>query len=476
VLTVWLPKATPGEHFEGLGMLTELLRKPTTKAQAQAARGPLIEVLSSTDAGGGSAADGDGDGDDPLLGGPDTDDEIDCLAEQSLPRLSVSAAVGYGFNSAYSGVFVGLEGEELLQLPEPETAPAESRRPARLAAEADAFDVDHYIADLMLDDLARAALDYTPWWAEPQAERLREEEAPPRRGAEPEPRPAAASSKDVAAEERPPQLGPWDRPARPAGSEEGGEAMAVDSAAAAGGAAGAAGEGFGLGGEYQEALLKLPRKEFLLSQAERKRALCGLLDLVLACCYDVRTTEGEPTVESGWTLRTLSTQLSWLDPPSSVGAAAMGFVRRSLCFPLVRHLGLALTVVADAVRLLRLGRLAVLRLLLDGRATLQRGGEYGYLHNKIWLDDYCVWVQQLSPSWLSRLADKLEAAPPQRDAVGWPLDAYEALAREQGEEVEEASSSSDEDDTSDDEDGDEGGGEGADGEPLIVERGEGTLV
>ena len=31
MLTVWLPKATHGERFEGLDMLTELLRRPTPK-------------------------------------------------------------------------------------------------------------------------------------------------------------------------------------------------------------------------------------------------------------------------------------------------------------------------------------------------------------------------------------------------------------------------------------------------------------
>ena len=46
VLTVWLPKATPGEHFDDLQMVTELLRPPAPK------KGPLIEVVGGDDGGG----------------------------------------------------------------------------------------------------------------------------------------------------------------------------------------------------------------------------------------------------------------------------------------------------------------------------------------------------------------------------------------------------------------------------------------
>ena len=63
------------------------------------------------------------------------------------------------------------------------------------------------------------------------------------------------------------------------------------------------------------------------------------------------------------TIRRLSATLSWLDPPDSVHAAALGAVRRALCYPLYRHWRLALAVVADVAALLRLGlaRLALCR-------------------------------------------------------------------------------------------------------------------
>ena len=89
VLSVRVPKATPGEHFDDLGMLSELLRKPDRSAAPR--RGPLIEVMSSTPAEGAEDADGaseeDGDED-------DMDEAIaaDCEVDQVLP--SADALLG----------------------------------------------------------------------------------------------------------------------------------------------------------------------------------------------------------------------------------------------------------------------------------------------------------------------------------------------------------------------------------------------
>ena len=173
-----------------------------------------------------------------------------------------------------------------------------------------------------------------------------------------------------------------------------------------------------------------------MEAAERRRAWCGLVDVLYAYAYDERTTDGEGTVESLWTIRRLSATLSWLDPPDSVHAAALGAVRRALCYPLYRHWRLALAVVADVAALLRLGRAAVLRALLRCRATVQ-AAEHGYLLHRVWLDDYCVWVQQQPEERLATLADQLGALQLERDAVGWPLQAYEELAQGDGEEEDE---------------------------------------
>lgn len=46
---------------------------------------------------------------------------------------------------------------------------------------------------------------------------------------------------------------------------------------------------------------------------EEKRALLGLADVLFAYAYDHRTTTGDATVESAWTVAVLSPLLSWLE-------------------------------------------------------------------------------------------------------------------------------------------------------------------
>ncbi len=80
-----LPKATEGEHFEGLDLLTALL------AKRPPARGPVIEVLDSTstpdeaDSPGAGALGGAGD-----EGDEDDVDAMDWELDQELPNSQPS--------------------------------------------------------------------------------------------------------------------------------------------------------------------------------------------------------------------------------------------------------------------------------------------------------------------------------------------------------------------------------------------------
>jgi protein SHQ1 len=327
-------------------------------------------------------------------------------------------------------LFTGLEAEGVVQIVQPESTGPEARRQERLAAENAAFSSEHYMADLVEDDLVKEAISFVPWWSAPGAQSWREDAAP-------------ASS--VAA------AGDTSASAGPAGDGTGREADPVPAM----GTSAALPSPFGIGSDYQTALLQLPRTEFLLTSDGRRHALCGLVDLLFAYAYDVRTTQGEPTVESGWTLCRLSSLLSCLETFDSVMEAAVAAVRRSLCYPLVRHLELSRAALADVSVLVRLGRPAVLRALLDVRRTVQQGGEYGYLLNRVWTDDYCVWVQQLPPHGLLSLAEQLEGVTVSADMLSWPLATYEELAWESLAEPEAVEEEEDDDDDDDDDDSDD---------------------
>lgn len=60
-------------------------------------------------------------------------------------------------------------------------------------------------------------------------------------------------------------------------------------------------------------LKELPNKEYLLNNEETHKLLLGLVDILFASCYNHRTTLGENTVESSWTINKLSSTLSWFD-------------------------------------------------------------------------------------------------------------------------------------------------------------------
>jgi protein SHQ1 len=432
ILTVWLPKAVPGQQFQGLDMLTELLRKPEPKP-----RGPLIEVLGS-------------DGGDRVEDGEHmSEDDFDIEAEQQFPSrengMLGGGGGGYGFNGAFSGVFAGLEDEALVLLQHPESTDPEGRRRSRLTSEDAAFSSDHYMADYMDDQLAQEAIAFMPWWESAEAQVWRDAEI-----AEEAPSNAIRVASGVG--ERP-------RDATPSTALSG-SVSAPDSVIGRDthtSQTARAPAPFALGGEYQEVLLSLPRKEFLLSHEARRCVMCGLVDLLFAYAYDVRTTHGETTVESGWTIRRLSSLLSFLESFDSLRDVAVACTRRSLCHPLVRHLKLSRAVLNDVCALLRLGRPAVLRSLLDVRTAVQSGGDHGYLLNRIWVDDYCVWVQQMGSRSLPYLAEKLSAVSVAENELGWPLSAYEELAREEegGEEEDDSCGSSS---SLGDEDGGGGGG------------------
>lgn len=58
-------------------------------------------------------------------------------------------------------------------------------------------------------------------------------------------------------------------------------------------------------------LKELPNKEFLLDAVDIQGLCLNLVDILYGSCYNHRTTLGENTVESGWTINKLSSTLCW---------------------------------------------------------------------------------------------------------------------------------------------------------------------
>ena len=185
------------------------------------------------------------------------------------------------------------------------------------------------------------------------------------------------------------------------------------------------------------------------SDEQRTILLANLISLLFAYVYDHVTTDGDPTVESAWTVVTLSPVLGWLDEVSTVREALLTSLRRSLIYPYLRHWKFALYVGQQVVEILRQGVRCVIRCLLQVRTILDRSEVY-YLGNKLWLDPYLKWLQrdasELEPL-LSNLGAEVDAVLKNsslKSEVSLDLDRIESGEFNHGEE--ESTSSSDDDD------------------------------
>lgn len=133
-----------------------------------------------------------------------------------------------------------------------------------------------------------------------------------------------------------------------------------------------------------------------LHAEQEQSILLTLSDILFAYVYDHRTTDGEPTVESSWTVMIISPTLSWLEsynaPYDSIVDVMKWCCRRSLIYPYLRNYSLALRATHDVSSILVGGRRMVLRCLLQTRTILEKS-ESHYLFNKLYIDPMIWWVQ-----------------------------------------------------------------------------------
>ncbi len=125
--------------------------------------------------------------------------------------------------------------------------------------------------------------------------------------------------------------------------------------------------------------------------------------------------------------------------------------RRSLTFPLYRSFTLAERCRKDVAALLQKGKRTVMRCLLEMKDILDHHEVY-YIYSKIWLDDFCVWIQaeaqfvilyfyplasSLTSPWhdlinsdevLKMLGDAVLKVKVDKALIGWDLDIIENAA------------------------------------------------
>ncbi|KZV69670.1 SHQ1-domain-containing protein [Peniophora sp. CONT] len=349
-LTVTLTKEQKGEDFPDLDLLAKLLApRPSAQTQPQ---GPLIEVLGSEDDEGVDLAEQTRSlsleestltqEQREILTAAENDWRLPQTVPEPLPDLHTSLAKPYGFLNLHIGFLrhvVNTENEVNELGPDAETLPPSERRRLRLEKEEKKWDEEYYMADYadpsMIDEVIAMHSPFVP----------------------------SSNAEDVEFSE-----------------------------------------------EEKLEMLRLPRREYLTLPADVRATRLTLLTVLFAAAYDTRTTQGDPTPESAWTVCALTPAFAALDPapytfpPSfspphssspddlELQATLATSYRRALAYPLYRSWALAEACRRDVGALLSHGRRAILRALLRLRDLLNKHEVY-YVYARIWIDDFCSWVQ-----------------------------------------------------------------------------------
>ncbi|XP_026578220.1 protein SHQ1 homolog [Pseudonaja textilis] len=309
------------------------------------------------------------------MGAPDEEnmeeeEEFDWEIEQTLQKDnmedSLCPSCSYGFGSQKSGVFRRLQDElnEVIDVKNPDITPASERREKRLAAEAAKFDPDHYLADFFEEEAIHRLLNYKPWWVNAYELMINAQE----------------STSWISFTE-----------------------------------------------DEKEQLRKFTNRTFLLDKRASQQVYLSLIDILLAYCYEVCATEGENNVESPWNIRKLSSTLCWLETFTSISEVLTSFGRRVLCYPLYRHFGLVIRALNDTIMILKLGKSAVLKCLLDIHKIF-RENDPAYILNDLYITDYCIWIQKAKSKKLAALAECVQKAELSKEDLGLELNELETAA------------------------------------------------
>jgi len=152
--------------------------------------------------------------------------------------------------------------------------------------------------------------------------------------------------------------------------------------------------------EESHLLATLPPQNSIPGQPtidQKRSAFMTLIDILFAYAYDHRTTDGDPTVESSWTVMILSPSLAWLEsynpPYDTIADVVRWSIRRSLVYPYLRSYTLARNVVGDVCQIMKGGRRTILRCLLQLHRIMEKS-ESHYLFNKLYVDPLIGWVQR----------------------------------------------------------------------------------
>ncbi|KAK9458941.1 SHQ1 protein-domain-containing protein [Lipomyces oligophaga] len=267
---------------------------------------------------------------------------FDWQIEQNQVNSDYLLTAKYGFDLQYSGFLRETAdiGNDINDIDSPETSTIESRKQERIRKETEKFDSSYYLYDLLENEEISEYINYVPSFIQALKDRLSD----------------ASQTLELTDEET-------------------------------------------------KQMMTLPRRTYLMDSIESLRAIyMSLPSLLFAYCYDLTTTMDEHTSESAWTIGKLSPTISCLDNSfSTIRQIQITCFRRALSYPLYRSWDLALKCWNDMATIMRAGKRAILKALLDINHLFAFHDIY-YIYSKIVVEDYCVWIQSSSDAVLRSLA------------------------------------------------------------------------
>ena len=367
-LTVKLIKEIRGQYYEDLDMLTKLmipisdfkdtLKDSSATNETLSDGKPLITVVNSSD----------------------KDESLDCIESDKAPSLleeleSSTCHSHYGFLNKYSKVFQDwnksridsysyLQQEMCVELPNPDFVPSDERRSLRLKHEKNSFKADRYLGDFfegeedMIYQMA-TQMENLHWKQNYESDI------------------DVRGDDDIVVDlsKRLNHLSTTDEQEITQKSKPN-HSFAQDE---------------------NDILVRLSHKTFKeISDRDRHQVFMSLADILFAYAYDHRTTDGDPTPESAWTIAILSPTLSWFEQYSIDDRPVRSIVfamRRSLIYPYLRYWPLASIIANDVLEIFQGGRRVILRCLLQVFRIFEKTDTH-YIMNKLYIHDYCVWIQQ----------------------------------------------------------------------------------
>jgi len=196
--------------------------------------------------------------------------------------------------------------------------------------------------------------------------------------------------------------------------------------------------------EKQAMSTSLRNKEYLIGPGSSEEAslLMGLVDIVFAFCYESRITLSDLSVVSSFNISRLSSTLSWFDYYDERGphkdtllSVARSCMRRSIIYPYLRMWEYGLRVLDDTNKVFCNGKRCILKCLLKVRSLFEHGDSH-YLLNKLYINDYCVWIQTVADDSIVLFSKRLLTAVEQvkkdgKGAMGFHLPELEEWANDQ---------------------------------------------